>query len=102
MKITHARLLSSSVALSQSIDHLPRTQEKLAFSPEQSLISASLKRLRSANIGTLVAPTALGHRADLERFLVMMEAEIPLISESLTRTYLTHLRAARQQPTEVI
>jgi len=89
------------VALSQSIANLPKTHANLGPSPEQILIAAALTRLRSANVGRLVNLTPGGRRAELERFLAMIEAEIPLISESLTRTYLTHLHAARQHPTDV-
>jgi uncharacterized alpha-E superfamily protein len=89
------------VALSESIDRLPRARDQKDASAEQTLVAASLARLRLANVRLLVDPAASEHRADLGLFLAEAEGELPLLSDSLSRTYLTHLQAARQQPSNV-
>ena len=89
------------VALSESIARLPRAREQTGVTAEQALIAASLGRLRRANVGLLVNLNPSGRRAELGRFLDTVDAELPVLSDSLTRTYLTHLQAARQQPSHV-
>ena len=90
------------VALSQSIANLPRAPGSTGPSAEQTLIADTLAKLRAAKVGGLVELTASGHRANLDRFLTSIDADLPLLSDSLTRTYLTHLQAARQQPSNAI
>ena len=87
-------------ALSTSIDALPRTPASPSPSSKQRIITRLLNRLRDTDLESLAQVNTPGHRTELASFLVGMEAELPLISDALTRTYLTHLPAARQYASE--
>jgi uncharacterized circularly permuted ATP-grasp superfamily protein/uncharacterized alpha-E superfamily protein len=87
------------VCLAQSIEKLPKSNRMIAEGKEQVLIRSSLERLRAANVRVLAEWTLAGYRSELERFLCQIEMELPMISDTLTGNYLTHLQAARQQPT---
>lgn len=90
------------VALSRSVALLPLAARAGGPSPEESLIADALTGLRRADVEALVRVTPSGHRVDFERFLALNEAELPLLSESLTRSYLAHLRPSRQGAVYVI
>ncbi|MGE5755544.1 MAG: circularly permuted type 2 ATP-grasp protein [Planctomycetaceae bacterium] len=83
-------------ALSEGIDHLPRDDAAPGRSAEQRLILSSLTGLRVADIDQLALVSPSGQRPELDRLLAGMEADLPLLSDALTRDYLTHLQASRQ------
>jgi uncharacterized circularly permuted ATP-grasp superfamily protein/uncharacterized alpha-E superfamily protein len=84
------------VALSEGINHLPRQGAAVGPGFEQRLMLSVLSRLRGTDLDQLAVADAYGHRPELDRFLAGLETELPLISETLTRNYLTHLQASRQ------
>ena len=84
------------VALSEGIEHLPRNDSTPGRSIEQRLMLTSLTQLRVADIDQLAFVAPSGRRPELERLLNSLEANLPLVSESLTRDYLTHLQVSRQ------
>ncbi len=82
--------------LSENLDQLPRSDGAPARSSEQRLMLTTLTRLRVADVDQLARANANGQRVELEKLLDELETNLPLISESLTRTYLAHLRVSRQ------
>ena len=87
--------------LSAAIDALPRPGGASGRDSEQRLILAALARLRGADIGSLADATEENRRPWLESFLASVEAELPLLSDTLTRNYLTHLQASRQYASQI-
>jgi uncharacterized circularly permuted ATP-grasp superfamily protein/uncharacterized alpha-E superfamily protein len=83
-------------ALSEGLDHLPRDDSASRRSVEQRLILSSLTEIRVADIDRLAQVGPSGQRPELERLLAAMEADLPLLSDALTRNYLSHLQASRQ------
>ena len=88
-------------SLSASIDELPRPGGNPGRDSEQRLILAALARLRGVDIDSLAEATAEGARPWLDSFLTSLEGELPLLSDTLTRNYLTHLQASRQFASEI-
>ncbi|MFO0949832.1 MAG: circularly permuted type 2 ATP-grasp protein [Isosphaeraceae bacterium] len=83
------------VALSEGINHLPRQATSVSLGFEQRLMLSVLSRLRGTDLDQLAQADPTGHRPELERLLTGLEAELPLVSDTLTRNYLTHLQASR-------
>jgi uncharacterized alpha-E superfamily protein len=87
--------------LSVAIDALPKPGEAAVRDSEQRLILAALARLRGVDLDSLAGATPDGHRPWLEAFLTSLESELPLLSDTLTRNYLTHLQASRQYASQI-
>ncbi|MEA2629874.1 MAG: hypothetical protein QOE66_93, partial [Chloroflexota bacterium] len=83
-------------ALAEGIDHLPRNDSAPGRSESQRIILGALTRLRVADIGTLARVDQSGYRPDLEDLLSRIEADIPVLSDALTRNYFSHLEPPRQ------
>ncbi len=88
-------------SLSASIDELPRPSGDAVPDSEQRLILSFMARLRGIGIDSLAESTAEGTRPWLDSFLSSMEVDLPLLSDALTRKYLTHLQASRQFASEI-
>jgi uncharacterized alpha-E superfamily protein len=83
-------------ALAEAIDDLPRVDPGHGRSPEQRLILKSLTRVRVADIDDLAQPGPEGGREQLDDLLAGLAADIPVLSDTLTRNYLAHLQVSRQ------
>jgi uncharacterized alpha-E superfamily protein len=83
-------------ALAGAIDDLPRVDTAPGRSPEQRLMLAALTRVRVADIDLLARADDQGRRAALDDLLARLEADLPVLSDSLTRHYLSHLQVSRQ------
>ena len=83
-------------ALADAVDDLPRVDTSPGRSPEQRLVLAALTRVRVADIGRLAQADADGRRTELEALLAGLETDLPVLSDSLTRHYLSHLQVSRQ------
>ncbi len=83
-------------ALSEALDSLPRDDPGSRRSVEQRLILSSLTEIRVADIDRLAFVGTGGQRPELERLLAAMEADLPLLSDALTRSFLSHLQPSRQ------
>jgi uncharacterized circularly permuted ATP-grasp superfamily protein/uncharacterized alpha-E superfamily protein len=83
-------------ALTQSIAALPATDSGPGSSPAGLMTGAAGVRIRGADMDDLARLGPDGRRAALDAFLADLEREVPLLSDTLTRTYLTHLQASRQ------
>ena len=82
-------------ALGDHVEALPRDHSHAALSPEQHLLLATRTAVRLADIDVLAKPDATGHRAELDALLARLEAELPGLSDTITRSYLSHLQASR-------
>jgi uncharacterized alpha-E superfamily protein len=74
----------------------PPAPTRFEEAPERRLIREALTRLRAADLARLAVPDRAGARPELDAFLAGFEADIPRVSDLLTRRYLVHLQAARQ------
>jgi uncharacterized circularly permuted ATP-grasp superfamily protein/uncharacterized alpha-E superfamily protein len=83
-------------ALAENIDHLPKLDLAPGRSDAQRIILTALTRLRVAEIGRLSRADQSGYRPELEDLLARIEADIPLLSDALTRNYFSHLLPPRQ------
>jgi len=83
------------VGLSETIDQLPWNSMLPGRSPEQRLILSALTALRLADIEQLARPNAAGVRTNLEELLTQLTTLVPVLSDTITRHYLSHLLAAR-------
>lgn len=92
-------LLFQLEALSAHVEHLPREAGAVGLSEEQRLITRALTRTRLADISQLAAIAPDGARAALAAFLQEVLDVVPLLSDALTRHYLSHARPARQLDT---
>lgn len=83
-------------ALADAIEDLPRVSSTSSRSPEQRLILSTLTAIRVADIDALARPGDALNRTELEALLARLEAELPVLSDALTRHYLSHLQVSRQ------
>ncbi len=82
-------------ALAEALDNLPQLPNAAEPHGRQLLLDA-LSRLQNADLAALAEPDFAHRRSTLDTFLSALEAELPKLSDALTRTYLTHLQASRQ------
>jgi uncharacterized circularly permuted ATP-grasp superfamily protein/uncharacterized alpha-E superfamily protein len=86
-------------ALAEHVDNLPQGTAHPRRSPEQRLMMTALMDLRLADIDVLARANDAGLRADLDSLLRRLEAELPVLSDTITRNYLSHAQASRQLAT---
>jgi uncharacterized circularly permuted ATP-grasp superfamily protein/uncharacterized alpha-E superfamily protein len=84
------------VALAEHVENLPQGASPPRRSPEQRIMMAALMDLRLADIDVLARANDAGVRGDLDRLLRRLEAELPILSDTITRNYLSHAQASRQ------
>jgi uncharacterized circularly permuted ATP-grasp superfamily protein/uncharacterized alpha-E superfamily protein len=84
------------VALSDHVENLPENSSHPRRSPEQRLMMAALVHLRLADIDVLARASDTGVRQELDVLLARLEAELPALSDTITRDYLSHAQASRQ------
>jgi uncharacterized circularly permuted ATP-grasp superfamily protein/uncharacterized alpha-E superfamily protein len=87
------------VALADHVEHLPADKSQPRLSAEQRIMLAALAELRLADIDVLATANEAGVRRDLDALLRRLEAEMPILSDSITRNYLSHAQASRQLAT---
>jgi uncharacterized circularly permuted ATP-grasp superfamily protein/uncharacterized alpha-E superfamily protein len=93
---TNPRSLAFQLAaLSDDIDMLPWNGMLPGRSPEQRLILSSLTALRLADIEQLARLNSAGVREQLDELLSQLDGEVPLLSETITSHYLSHLQTSR-------
>ena len=78
--------------LAEDVQYLPAGAD---LHPEQELIQQVWTSLRLVDVNDLATPDASGRRAFLIRYLERLVAELPAVSDLITRHYLTHLLPAR-------
>ncbi len=87
-------LVFQLAALADDVDHLPRDLTHSGRSAEQRLTLSAVTSLQLADIDRLAAPTD-GVRRELEDLLARLQREIPVLSDTLTQNYLSHLQPSR-------
>jgi uncharacterized circularly permuted ATP-grasp superfamily protein/uncharacterized alpha-E superfamily protein len=83
------------LALSDDIENLPRETASASRSPEQRIMLSALTALRLAEVEQLSQVDAQGDRPLLEQLLGRLATDLPALSDSVTRSYLSHLQASR-------
>jgi uncharacterized circularly permuted ATP-grasp superfamily protein/uncharacterized alpha-E superfamily protein len=87
----HAQLLG----LRATVDELPRTGTGTAPTPAQREVQALLSAVEGAAIEQLADVDTVGRRRRLDEFLLRLEREVPVLSDTITHRYLSHLQPAR-------
>ena len=82
--------------ISAGITALPQSSSLVVSSIEHEFIGRALRRLDQVDVEQLAEVDTHDRRSRLDLFITELEIELPSISEALSRTYLTHLQAARQ------
>jgi len=83
------------LGLADDIENLPHETSSASRSPEQRIMLAALTTLRLAEVEQLAQADAHGCRTNLEELLARLAADLPALSDSVTRNYLSHLQASR-------
>jgi uncharacterized circularly permuted ATP-grasp superfamily protein/uncharacterized alpha-E superfamily protein len=83
-------------ALTEHVEDLPADTAHPRRSAEQRLMMGALTDLRLADIDALARANDAGVRADLDALMRRLEADLPLLSDAITRDYLSHATASRQ------
>ena len=97
---TNPRSLAFQLAaLAGHVDSLPRDSAHPRRSPEQRLMLAALTDLRLADIDSLARPADGGVRAGLDGLLTRLGGQLPVLSDQITQSYLTHVQATRHLAT---
>ncbi len=92
-------LLFQLEALADHLDHLPRDAGAVGLSEEQRLIVRALTRTRLIDITRIADLSPSGERMELAAVLQEIIDLVPLLSDALTRHYLSHAHPARQLDT---
>lgn len=83
------------VALEEDVEHLPREDTQPGRTPEQRIMLSTLTALRLADAEQLAWSSNHGQRPYLEVLLSRLEAELPVLSDTITQHYLSHLQTSR-------
>ncbi len=81
-------------ALAEHIANLPHDREAPVLEPLDRIVLANLTNLRLADANALCIEEN-GHRTALARLLDRMQADLPSLSNEITRQYLSHATPAR-------
>ncbi len=84
------------VRISEHIDELPQGPPTLRRSPASRIVLGALTAVRLADLEQLSSLGADGSRAHLEELLARLAADLPAVSEALTRRYMIHAVTSRQ------
>jgi uncharacterized alpha-E superfamily protein len=96
---TNPRSLASQLAaLGDDVDHLPRPARRAGRSPEQWLALSALSAVRLAEAEKLAAVVD-GMRPALAGLLDHVGMFLPMLSDTITQQYLTHLQTSRHLAT---
>ena len=81
--------------LAEHVDGLPRDPGLTSLSPAQKQVTATLTRLRLAEIGTLCQIGRNGRRGNLEAALAQLQSDFLGLSDTITHHYLSHAELTR-------
>ena len=84
------------VAIGEHLPELPHEQGQAYRRVEDRLVLSCLSRLRLADVEKLCLPDAANRRPGLEALLAELARDLPLLSEALTGSYLSHAAVSRQ------
>ncbi len=88
------------VQLAEDIDNLPRAQPTAGRTPEQRVILSMVTAVRLAEVLSLSQLNEQNQRSNLEEFLARLESDLPLLSDAITSSFLSHLQLSRQLASE--
>jgi uncharacterized alpha-E superfamily protein len=83
------------VALTESIDRLPRDATIPGRSAEQRLVLSNLTAVRLAELESLAHADDSGNRTRLQTLLSSLEADLPVLSDVIAASYFSHLQTSR-------
>jgi uncharacterized alpha-E superfamily protein len=93
---TNPRSLAFQLAaLADDVDFLPRDVKGTGRSLEQRLMLASLTTVRLSDAEQLVRAESTGRRLQLDNLLVELTRSLPVLSDAITQTHLSHLQTSR-------
>ena len=99
---TNPRSLAFQLAaLTDHVDRLPHDPDQARLRAEQRIMHGALTELRLADMESLSAATGAGERKELLALLNKLGEQLPLLSDTITQSYLTHVQASRQLATQV-
>jgi uncharacterized circularly permuted ATP-grasp superfamily protein/uncharacterized alpha-E superfamily protein len=87
------------VALSEHVENLPR-ESVPSRSPEERIVLSSLTAVRLADAELLATTDSASVRPHLRDLLSRLEADIPVLSDTITTGYLSHVQLPRQLGTQ--
>jgi uncharacterized alpha-E superfamily protein len=94
---TNPRSLAFQLAaLDAHVRRLPRDESLPTRSPEEKLALAMLTRVRLLDVDDLCAPGANATRARLDTALRSFASDLAALSDTITRSYLSHAQPSRQ------
>jgi len=83
--------------LMEAVENLPHDSMHPARAPEQRIVLAGLTALRLSDIDELSATSGKHHtREALRKLLTQLGEDLPKLSETITRRFLSHLQLSRQ------
>ena len=89
-------LVFQLAALNAHVENLPRDKAIPHLNHEMRLTMSALSSVRLMEIEKLCQARPNGVREDLETLLAKLDEGLPALSESITRTYLSHAETSRQ------
>jgi len=89
------------VALAEHVEHLPRDRSRPSLSPAQRLSLMLLTGLRLSEIDVLCAVSEDGRRSHLATLLTRLLTDLPVLSDTITHHYLSHVESARHLATNM-
>ena len=87
-------LVFQLLALAEDVDHLPRDPSQPGRSQEQRLMLGAVTSLQLVDIDNL-AYSHKGSRINLVELLDQLEHDLPILSDTITLNYLSHLQPSR-------
>ncbi|MDE0205951.1 MAG: alpha-E domain-containing protein, partial [Candidatus Tectomicrobia bacterium] len=88
-------VLYQVMRLAEHVDGLPRDRNLTSLSPAQKQVTATLTRLRLAEIGALCQIGRNGRRGNLEAALAQLQSDFLGLSDTITHHYLSHAELTR-------
>jgi uncharacterized alpha-E superfamily protein len=88
------------LALADDVENLPHETTSARRSAEQRIMLSALTSLRLAEVERLAQVDERGHRPHLEELLGRLAADLPALSDSISRNYLSHLQEPRHLAVE--
>lgn len=84
------------MALSEHVRSLARDESAVVRSVEHKIVLSAQASLRLADVESFCTVDGHGDRSQLDTFLASLAAELRVLSDSITHTYLTHTVDSRQ------
>ena len=90
-------LIFQLTAIDEHLDALPHDQARVTLSPGKRILVSALNSLLLADMETLAQGNQESVREPLDALLANLETQLPLLCDTITRTYLSHAETVRQR-----